>query len=115
MLALKHGISFEEIATEDYIMLTVDEAAQTAMRYWSRTGYSPKVKLRTASTEAVRSMVANGERVTILSDTVYRPWSLEERRIGTVQTDIPAPSMDIGPAWRRGRDISDAMAGLSVL
>lgn len=102
--------TFEEIATEDYIMLTVDEAAQTAMRYWSRTGYSPKVKLRTASTEAVRSMVANGEGVTILSDMVYRPWSLEGRRIGTVQTDIPVPSMDIGLAWRRGRDISDAMA-----
>ncbi|MBU2360317.1 MAG: LysR family transcriptional regulator [Alphaproteobacteria bacterium] len=102
--------TFEEIAAQDYIMLTVDEAAQTAMRYWSRTGFHPKVKLRTASTEAVRSMVANGEGITILSDMVYRPWSLEGRRIGTVLTDIPVPSMDIGLAWRRGRDFNDPMA-----
>ncbi|ETX28942.1 LysR family transcriptional regulator [Roseivivax isoporae] len=94
--------TFEEIAQENYIMLTVDEAAHTAMRYWSLTGLSPKVRLRTSSTEAVRSMVANGEGVTILSDMVYRPWSLEGKRIGTVATDREIPTMNVGLAWRKG-------------
>ncbi|MFT7439350.1 LysR family transcriptional regulator [Loktanella salsilacus] len=102
--------TFEDIAAEEYIMLTVDEAAQTAMRYWSRTGFNPNVKLRTSSTEAVRSMVANGEGVTILSDMVYRPWSLEGRRIGTVMTDAAVPSMDIGLTWHRNREIDGPMA-----
>jgi DNA-binding transcriptional LysR family regulator len=102
--------TFEDIAAEEYIMLTVDEAALTAMRYWSRTGFNPNVKLRTSSTEAVRSMVANGEGVTILSDMVYRPWSLEGRRIGTVMTDVAVPSMDIGLAWHRNREIDGPMA-----
>lgn len=98
----KGKATFEEIAEEEYIMLTVDEAAHTTMKYWSLTNYQPKVRLRTSSVEAVRSMVANGQGVTILSDMVYRPWSLEGKRIGTATTDRDIPSMDVGLAWRRG-------------
>ena len=83
--------SFEEIAQEDYIMLTVDEAAHTTMKYWSLTSFQPQVRLRTSSVEAVRSMVANGQGVTMLSDMVYRPWSLEGKRIGTITTDKEIP------------------------
>lgn len=99
--SLAGKVSFAEVAEEDYIMLTVDEAAQTAMKYWGRTNFRPKIKLRTSSVEAVRSMVANGQGVSILSDMVYRPWSLEGKRIETVPTDMETPTMDVGLAWRR--------------
>ncbi|MBS9718925.1 LysR family transcriptional regulator [Pseudohalocynthiibacter aestuariivivens] len=101
--------SFEEISKENYIMLTVDEAAHTAMKYWSLTNFRPKTKLRTSSVEAVRSMVANGQGVTILSDMVYRPWSLEGKRLETVSTDIEIPTMDVGLAWRKASDFSSPM------
>ncbi len=101
----KGKATFEEMSQEDYIMLTVDEAAHTTMRYWSKSAYQPKVTLRTSSVEAVRSMVANGQGVTILSDMVYRPWSLEGKRIGTAATDQDIPSMDVGLAWRKGGDL----------
>lgn len=96
--------TFGAIAEEDYIMLTVDEAAHTAMKYWNLTKYRPKIRLRTSSVEGTRSMVANGQGVTILSDMVYRPWSLEGKRIGTVMPDGAIPSMDVGLAWRKGRE-----------
>ncbi|MCP5072422.1 MAG: LysR family transcriptional regulator [Rhodobacteraceae bacterium] len=102
-------VSFEEISKEDYIMLTVDEAAHTTMKYWSLTNHQPNVKLRTSSVEAVRSMVANGRGVTILSDMVYRPWSLEGKRIVTAQTDYDIPSMDVGLAWRKGLEFSQPL------
>lgn len=102
-------VPFAEIAEEDYVMLTVDEAAQTSMRYWSVTGHTPKIRLRTASTEAVRSMVANGQGVTILSDMVYRPWSLEGKRIVTVPMLGDVPTMDVGLAWREGAAITPAI------
>lgn len=102
--------SFAEIAEQNYIMLTVDEAAHTTMKYWSTTGFQPKVKLRTASVEAVRSMVANGQGVTILSDMVYRPWSLEGKRIGTASTILDIPSMDVGLAWRKGTELTGPMS-----
>jgi len=53
-------------------------------------------------------MVANGQGVTVLSDMVYRPWSLEGRRIVTVETDPVVPSMDVGLAWRRGAEMTPA-------
>ncbi|RPE62968.1 LysR family transcriptional regulator [Pacificibacter maritimus] len=105
----KGKASFEEIAEEDYIMLTVDEAAHTTMKYWGKTNFRPKTKIRTSSVEATRSMVANGHGVTILSDMVYRPWSLEGKRLETISTDIETPTMDVGIAWRKGTEFSPAM------
>jgi DNA-binding transcriptional LysR family regulator len=61
------------------------------------------------SIEAVRSMVANGQGITILSDMVYRPWSLEGKRIATVMPGAPVPTMDIGLAWRRGATFTPQM------
>jgi len=107
-LANKEHATFEEVAKLDYIMLAIDESAHTSMKYWAPTGLSPKIKMRTASTEAVRSMVANGLGVTILSDMVYRPWSLEGRRICTVDMETEVPSLDVGLAWRRGQELTAA-------
>jgi DNA-binding transcriptional LysR family regulator len=108
-LLLRDNVGLKEIAEEPYIMLTIDEAAHTTLRYWSMTPYRPAVKFRTSSTEAIRSMVANGHGVTILSDMIHRPWSLEGKRIETIVPLDPIPSMDIGLAWRRSADFSPAM------
>ena len=74
-------VSLGDIAPAPYIMLTIDEADRTAMRYWETTRFRPTIVFRTSSVEAVRSMVATGAGVAILSDMVYRPWSLEGDRI----------------------------------
>lgn len=108
-LQRRDGIGLREIAEEPYIMLTVDEAAHSSLRYWSRSSYQPKVLLRTSSIEAVRSMVANGLGVAILSDMVHRPWSLEGRRIETANIQDPVPPMDVGLAWRANVEFSPPM------
>jgi DNA-binding transcriptional LysR family regulator len=95
------SVSLEDVAQEPYVMLTVDEASQTALRYWEATRFRPREIFRTSSVEAVRSMVATGMGVTILSDMVYRPWSLEGQRIETRGLADPVPSMDVGLAWKR--------------
>jgi DNA-binding transcriptional LysR family regulator len=100
-------IRLEHVAQEPYVMLTVDEASQTAERYWQATPYRPRVIFRTSSVEAVRSMVANGTGVTILSDMVYRPLSLEGQRLETRTVD-GVPSMDVGLAWHRSLELSPA-------
>lgn len=98
-LLKQNAVTLADVAAEPYVMLTVDEAADTASRYWSRTPHQPRVVLRTSSVEAVRSMVANGNGVAILSDMVYRPWSLEGKRIETIVLTDPIPSMEVGLAW----------------
>jgi len=102
-------VTLAEVAKEPYIMLTVDEAAQTALRYWGRTSFQPNIRLRTSSVEAVRSMVANGWGVAILSDMVYRPWSLEGKRIETINLKDSVPTMNVGLAWKKGVELTPTM------
>ena len=106
----RETLHLADVAREPYVMLTVDEAAHTAMRYWSATSHRPNILLRTSSVEAVRSMVANGLGVSILSDMVFRPWSLEGRRLETAELQESVPPMDIGLAWRRDVDFTPEMS-----
>ena len=108
-LLSEDGVGLKDVAEEDYIMLTVDEASHSSMKYWSQTPYVPKITLRTSSVEAVRSLVANGQGVAILSDMVHRPWSLEGKRIETIALTEPIPSMDVGLAWKRNAEFTPAM------
>jgi DNA-binding transcriptional LysR family regulator len=102
------SLSLQEVASQPYIMLTVDEASNTALRYWNKTPFRPNVIFRTSSVEAVRSMVANDMGVTVLSDMVYRPLSLEGRRLEVLTLSDPIPDMDVGLAWARKTEVSPA-------
>lgn len=104
------SIHLRDIAEYPYALLTVDEADQTTRSYWG--ALEPRVMVGTTSIEAVRSIVANGNGVTILSDMVYRPWSLEGKRIDTALVREHVPNMRIGLAWRRGTRFSPALSAL---
>lgn len=101
-------VTLDNIADQPYIMLTVDEANQTATKYWKPTGLRPNIVLKTSSVEAVRSMVADGIGITVLSDMVYRPWSLEGQRIEVRNLVGDIPSMDVGMAWNKAKPQSPA-------
>lgn len=107
-LAQVEQAGLSDVAKEPYVMLTVDEASRTANRYWARSPFRPNITFRTSSVEAVRSMVAAGMGVTILSDMVYRPWSLEGQRIEARSLADSVPTMDVGMIWRRGITFSGA-------
>ena len=108
-LCARSAVSLADVAKEPYILLTVDEAEQSAMRYWEHVHQQPNVRVRTSSVEAVRSMVANGSGVAILSDLVHRPWSLEGKRIETLTVTDKVTPMSVGLAWHREREFSPAM------
>lgn len=105
----KAEVTLADVASEPYIMLTVDEAAASTLKYWSKTPHRPTIRLRTSSVEAVRSTVANSLGVTILSDMVYRPWSLEGKRIETINLRDQIPTMNIGLGWKQGVEFTPAM------
>lgn len=104
-------IRFADIVKFPYALLTVDESERTTRAYWG-PDLQPNVFFETSSIEAVRSVVANGNAVTILSDMVYRPWSLEGKRIDTAIVDQPVPDMRIGLAWLQGTEFSRGMTTL---
>jgi DNA-binding transcriptional LysR family regulator len=53
-------------------------------------------------------MVATGMGITILSDMVYRPWSLEGHRIDLKTLDDEVHTMDVGLAWKSKARLSPA-------
>jgi DNA-binding transcriptional LysR family regulator len=59
-----------------YLMLSTDEYPGVIGDHFKSSGFTPDVCFRSNSFEAVRSLVAQGKGVTILSDLVYRPWAL---------------------------------------
>jgi DNA-binding transcriptional LysR family regulator len=105
-LAEMSHVSLADVAPYAYIVPTVDEGDSSAMRYWNEAGLQPAAFIRTSSMEAVREMVALDLGVTILSDMVFRPWSLEGRRIKAVPLKDPIPTMEVGLIWLKGRRLS---------
>lgn len=99
-------ISLRDVAEHGYILLDRDEHIQTALKYWNRYALTPRVILRTKSTEAIRSLVSEGFGVTILSDLTYREWSHEGGRIARRSLVEAIPSMDVGVAYRRGEPLT---------
>ena len=110
--ASRGSVTFEELAALTYILPTVDEGDRNAMRYWADAGYTPHKLVQTSSMEALREMVALNLGVTILSDMVFRPWSLDGRRIHAVPMDARLPVMEVGLAWSAGRALSPCAAAM---
>lgn len=101
-------ISLKDVATYDYFLLDKDEHVQTTLRYWAGYGLAPNVAMTTKSPEAIRSMVANGLGVTILSDLTYREWSHEGGRIVRRTLTDAIPAMELGFAFRRDEALAPA-------
>lgn len=91
--------SLADIAAYPYILLDVDEGERSTLDYWQTYGLRPDIAFRTRSMEALRGLVAHGFGVTILSDMVYRPWSLEGKKIEAIQVADAVPAMEAGLLW----------------
>lgn len=106
------SVRFEEMRPYTYILPMVDEGDRNALRYWSDAGLEPPSVIQTSSMEALREMVALNLGVTILSDMVFRPWSLDGRRIHAIPVDARLPVMEVGLAWSASRPLSPCAAAL---
>jgi DNA-binding transcriptional LysR family regulator len=100
--------TLKDVSTHPYIVLNVDEGEESTMRYWQKQNLSPNVLLRTTSLEALRGLVSQGFGVTILSDMVFRAWSLEGKQIETRPLSPAIPNMDMGTFWRKDIPLSPA-------
>lgn len=99
-LANHASVTLDQISEHPYIVLQIDDAEAAAMRHWPDGGSHLKIAMRTASLEALRGLVAHGFGVSILSDLVYRPWSLEGKRIIALPVSDPLEPMEVGLLWR---------------
>jgi len=109
-LARRSGLRLSDLREFPYAMLTVDEADASTRSYWPDSGN--EILVATSSLEAIRSLVGSGSAITILSDMVYRPWSLDGHRIEPVTLADPLPDMQVGMAWARTRPVSAPVAAV---
>lgn len=107
-LAALERPTLRDVADHPYVMITLDEGESSSMRYWRNEKLRPNVILRTGSMEAVRAFVSHGFGVTILSDMVFRPWSLEGKRIETRELKNAIPQLEVGVLWCKSRECSAA-------
>lgn len=93
------SISLKDIEPYPYLMLAIDEGELSTKRYWQQAQVNPQIAFRTRSMEALRALVANGFGVTVLSELVFRAWSLEGRRLELRPLADPIPDMELGLIW----------------
>lgn len=107
-LAQIRSPSLKDIAEFPYLLLTTDEGEHSALDYWKKNRMHPNIVMRTGSIEALRGLVGHGFGVTVLSDMVFRPWSLEGKRIEARPVFDTVPHMDAGMLWKRQPTFSEA-------
>ena len=99
-------VTLADVAALPYIQLVIDDAEFTTGAYWRAHNLQPNIIIRTESVEAIRSLIAHRQGVTILSDMMYRPWSLEGSRIEVREVAANIPTMNTGLVWSRAHEPS---------
>jgi len=102
----KEQVSLKDISQYPYIQITEDEGEESTQRYWAANGETPNIGFRTSSMEGLRGLIAHSFGVTILSDMVYRPWSLEGKKIETRPIENQVPDMQVGIIWKKDTVLS---------
>lgn len=107
-LLSKRSIALADVAPLPYVLYTDDETPRNTLRFWQSSGLQPNIKYRVSSLEALRSLVAQGLGVSIVSDPAYRPFAMEGLRIETRPLDDGLPSIEIGLTWSSRRPMTPA-------
>ncbi|ETD72214.1 LysR family transcriptional regulator [Pelistega indica] len=107
-LGEKEQVTLEDIAPYPYIMITVDNALEFTEKFWKEANLTPNYVLKTSSLESVRGFVGQGLGVTILSDMVYRSWSLDGKKINAIKIANGVPDLEGGVFWLKNKKLSKA-------
>jgi DNA-binding transcriptional LysR family regulator len=107
-------VSFARLKDWPYVFLMVDEGERVMRELGRPYGFEPNVVMRTTTVEAMREWIGLGLGVTIVADTIYRPWSLEGHKIERRAIAEPIPPLEIGLAWPRGSVLSETAQGFSA-
>lgn len=102
----KSAIRLRDIEKLPFLMLETDQYPTVITSVWQHNGYQPNIHFRSNSFETIRSLVAQGHGITILSDLVYRPWSLNGQRIIHRTIEDCITYMDVGVLTNAGKPLS---------
>jgi DNA-binding transcriptional LysR family regulator len=107
-LTSRDEITLADCAECDLIVLEADRIDELMTAVWARHQLKPRCILRTASLEAVRTLVGAGAGIAVLPDILYRPWTLDAEHVEVRRLRDEVPSVDVGLVWRRGSGLKPA-------
>ncbi|MDY3331964.1 MAG: LysR family transcriptional regulator [Pelistega sp.] len=105
-LGNRDSVTLADVAAYPYLMVTIDDAVEFTNKFWENSQLTPNYVLQTSSLESVRGFVGQGLGVTILSDMVYRPWSLDGKKINAIKISDGVPDLEGGVFWLKARPLS---------
>src|SRR5690606_7920070 len=103
-----NSITLKDVPEHAYIMPTLADGERSALRYTHRPHPTPAAASRSSSMASLRGLVAHGFGVTIVSDMLYRAWSLEGKKIEIRPLTDAVPPMELGLLWREGASLNEA-------
>jgi DNA-binding transcriptional LysR family regulator len=107
-LLAKRGINMADVAPLPYVLYNTDETPRNTLLFFDHLGLKPNIRYSVTTLEAVRSLIAQGLGVAVLSDASYRPFSIEGLRIETRPLLDALPAIEIGIAWDAKKPLSPA-------
>jgi DNA-binding transcriptional LysR family regulator len=107
-LCARDELTLADCAACDQIVLEADRVDELMRAVWARHQLKPQTILRTASLEAVRSLVGAGAGIAVLPDFLYRPWTLDAEHVEVRPLRDVLPTVDVGLVWRRGSGLKPA-------
>ncbi|KHL00089.1 LysR family transcriptional regulator [Microbacterium mangrovi] len=98
-LASAERVTLEELVDRDLILLDAPPSSQHTLSLFARRGLTPKVRHRTASYEAVRTLVGRGLGYGILVQRPANPASYEGYPVVMKEISPPVPPVGIEVIW----------------
>ncbi|MDS1137920.1 LysR family transcriptional regulator [Nitratireductor indicus] len=108
--ASRETLAFADLVDQPYFLLQTDDHEHTMTAAWEQHRFQPNIVFRSYSIEAIRSLVAAGHGITVLSDMIYRAWSLEGQRLLRKPISDHISTMNTGVIWPKSREMSKATA-----
>ena len=102
----KEKVYLKDIINYPFVSLNADECGTFVKTYWKTKKIKPNEAFASTSIEAVRNMVAIGEAVTILSDVLFRAWTIDGKRLEKIALADKIPPLEVGVVWKKGRKLN---------
>lgn len=98
-LAAADTVTLEQLVERDMILLDAPPSSQHTLSLFARRGLTPKIRHRTASYEAVRTLVGRGLGYGILVQRPANPASYEGYPVVMKEIEPPVPPVGIEVIW----------------
>lgn len=102
----KGKVYLKDLKNYPFVSLNADECGASAKTYWQTKEVKPNEAFASTSIEAVRNMVAIGDAVTILSDVLFRAWTIDGKRLEKIALVDKIPPLEVGVVWRKGKKLN---------